>query len=166
MNVHYTLNAGQPSMKPLGSSSLPIWAEEKFRTEFNTHVQNSLNLSQKMDSIADTYLSDPSTEDFTFYLIFKANTTSLAYVLSEIFELQHSEDTSPESPYSAVELDTFRLGIHEAQRLSSTILDSVNLYGEKYFSIQDTPDLIRDFSSMNQHIRSINERKMFNFTDS
>lgn len=166
MNAHYTLNAGQTYLLPSGTTSLPVWADDKSRPDVISHVQNSLSLSQKMDVLADAYLMDCSIEDLTFYLILKAKTTSLAYVLNEISELQTTAATTSGVTYSDSEIDTFTLGVSEAKRLSSHLLDTVALHGEKFFSIQDAPGVIQDFSSMNQYIHNIHERQMFSFTGS
>lgn len=164
--MHYTLNVGQTESLPFGTSGLPVWAEDSSRREFSSHVQKSLFLSEKMDSLADKYLGDETAQDLTFYLILKANTSSLAFVLNEIFDLKSPSEEYPEQEYSVSDLDTFRLGIHEAERLSSTILNSVALHGSKYFDVQDASGAIRDFSVMNSSIKSIYEKKAFTFTGS
>lgn len=166
MNMHYTLNLGQKDPLPFGASGLPVWAEDSSRREFSSHVQKSLLISEKMHSLADKYLSDDSVQDLTFYLILKANTASLNSVLNEIFELQEPVDLNSGQDYSVSDLDTFRLGIHEAKRLSSKILDSVALHGNTYLDIQDVSGAIRDFSLMNNSIESIFQKKTFTFSKS
>lgn len=163
MNMHYTLNLGQKDSVPFGISHLPVQAEDSSRRGFSSDVQNSLFLAEKMNTLADKYLSDDTVENLNFYLLLKAKTSSLTFILNEIFDV---DSAMPENAYSVSHLDTFRLGIHTAERLSSTILDSVALLGNQYLTEEDSSNAIRDFSAMNNHIKSISKKKAFSFSAS